>query len=227
MPIRFPCGICGTAVAKTHRAVFCDVCEHWVHIKCNNITFSQYCILVEDDTESSWCCHSCFNSALPFSFIDNDNFLLTNVAGKNPEISELENIDCNVGGRNKELINEISNMILQNQNLNPDETEFNCGYYDIEKIIKSKFVSNNFFSIIHHNIHSLQSHFEELKYLLQCVSIEFDVIALSECKLYKNTIPLIDINLPQYDLEYTPTEASKGGTALYISKKHKYIPRTD
>ena len=42
MTIKFPCGICNTAVAKTHRAVFCDVCNKWVHIKCTGITASQY-----------------------------------------------------------------------------------------------------------------------------------------------------------------------------------------
>ena len=225
MPIQFPCGICEGAVAKTHRAVFCDVCTRWIHIKCNNISSTQYNSLVEDESEDKWCCLKCLNSAIPFSNTDNDNFLLTNVAGKNPEQCYLDNVDCNIGGRNKELIEEISKMILHNQHLDADNMDFPCKYYDIEKIINSKIVRTDFFSIFDHNIHSLQAHIEELKHLLRCVDIQFDVIALSETKIQKNKFPFIDI--PEYSFEHTPTEAAKGGTALYISKKLTCFRRSD
>ena len=35
---KFPCGICAKAVAKNHKAACCDICNLWVHIKCNNVT---------------------------------------------------------------------------------------------------------------------------------------------------------------------------------------------
>ena len=203
------------------------MCNHWIHLKCNNTTSTEYNSLIEEGSACSWCCQKCINLAIPFSDIEKENFLLTNVAGQNPDICELDIVDFNIGTKNKELVDEISNMILHNQNLDPDEVGFPCEYYDIEKIIKSKFESTHFFSTIHHNIHSLQAHFEELKHLLQCVPIEFDIIALSEVKLLKGQNPVIDINIPNYALEYTPTEATKGGTAIYISKKHKYIQRKD
>ena len=40
-----------------------------------------------------------------------------------------------------------------------------------------------------------------------------------ETKLMKHTDPTHDINIPNYNIEHTPTEASKGGTLLYISDK--------
>ena len=34
MPTRYPCGICLKPVAKNHKAVKCDYCDLWIHIKC-------------------------------------------------------------------------------------------------------------------------------------------------------------------------------------------------
>ena len=53
-PPRYPCGVSSRAVAKTHRAVLCDVCEVWQHIRCVNIAPSEYVKLnASDDQESS------------------------------------------------------------------------------------------------------------------------------------------------------------------------------
>jgi DNA-directed RNA polymerase subunit RPC12/RpoP len=41
-PIQYPCGICGRSVNSNHRAMSCDNCEHWVHIKCGNISPVEY-----------------------------------------------------------------------------------------------------------------------------------------------------------------------------------------
>ena len=43
-PIKFPCKMCQKPVANNHRAVVCDNhnCQQWVHIKCGNITPSEY-----------------------------------------------------------------------------------------------------------------------------------------------------------------------------------------
>ena len=50
---------------------------------------------------------------------------------------------------------------------------------------------------------------------------------ISETKLQKNTPPIHDISIPNYTIEHTPTEATKGGTLLYISNKFDYKPRKD
>ena len=36
-----------------------------------------------------------------------------------------------------------------------------------------------------------------------------------------------NINLPNYSIEYTPTESDAGGTLLYISNNITYKPRKD
>ena len=39
--------------------------------------------------------------------------------------------------------------------------------------------------------------------------------------------PTVDINLPGYTAEYTPTESSAGGTLIYISNELTYKNRGD
>ena len=63
--IKHPCRICHRAVATNHRAVNCNACHFWIHIKCNNLTGTQYRKLMDDDT--SWLCLKCVNEALRFS----------------------------------------------------------------------------------------------------------------------------------------------------------------
>ena len=42
MGVRYPCKICKFGVKKNHKAVHCDRCEQWVHIKCNQINKETY-----------------------------------------------------------------------------------------------------------------------------------------------------------------------------------------
>ena len=71
-------------------------------------------------------------------------------------------------------------------------------------------------------------HKDDLDTLLDTLKLEFDIIALSETKLTKGTNPISDVLLPKYhEPVSTPTEASKGGTLLYISDKLDYKPRKD
>ena len=34
---KFPCKICSKSVTKNHKAIYCDLCDIWVHTKCNEI----------------------------------------------------------------------------------------------------------------------------------------------------------------------------------------------
>ena len=99
--------------------------------------------------------------------------------------------------------------------------------YSVEQFTKKKFKNKNNFSVFHLNIASLQYHLEDLKILLSTLEHDFDIISISETKLKQNTPPTIDINIPDYHFEHTPSNANKGGTLIYISNKHNYKPRMD
>ena len=42
MAVKFPCKICKKPVAQNHKAIFWDICDTWVHIKCNKINNQTY-----------------------------------------------------------------------------------------------------------------------------------------------------------------------------------------
>ena len=61
---KFPFGICEKTVAAKN-AVYCDICNKWVHIFCNNIT--RYCYRKLQKDETPWYCNMCIRQAMPFS----------------------------------------------------------------------------------------------------------------------------------------------------------------
>ena len=62
------CPVCNRSVAKNHRAVSCDSCTRWCHIKCGGISVKQY---KEFDARQSfsWVCPPCLDilQQLPFA----------------------------------------------------------------------------------------------------------------------------------------------------------------
>ena len=72
MPAKFPCKICNNPVAKNHKAVECDNCGLWVHIKCNKINTQTYKYLQKESC--AWYCISCSSKIFPFSNLNEDDF---------------------------------------------------------------------------------------------------------------------------------------------------------
>ena len=67
-PVRNPCGICRRPVAKNHLAVQCEACYFWHHIKCENISPTEYSVLCGDD--KAWICKNCLNFHFSDSFLE-------------------------------------------------------------------------------------------------------------------------------------------------------------
>ena len=82
-------------------------------------------------------------------------------------------------------------------------------------------------SFFHFNISSLPHYFEEFSTILTENKLDFDVLGISESRIKLNRTPIISLQLPRYNLEYTPTESSNGGTLLYIKKDIKCKCRED
>ena len=77
------------------------------------------------------------------------------------------------------------------------------------------------------NIFSVPYNFDQLPTLLSEINISFDDIEITEPGLKKQTIRTTNIDINRYNLEHTSTEASCGGTLLYIKNKLSYISRKD
>ena len=84
------------------------------------------------------------------------------------------------------------------------------------------------FGLFHVNIASLDKHIGDLNLILSQLKYNFDVIGISEHKLFKDTSPYNNINIPGYlEFIFEPTETTHGGTGFYIKDNIDYITRED
>ena len=77
------------------------------------------------------------------------------------------------------------------------------------------------------NVCSLTKNFDDFNILLSELNVSFDIPAIRETRLKKDSSNPINLQLSNYSIEHTPTESSAGGTLLYISKKLSYQLRND
>ena len=71
--IAFPCSICSKAVHNRHRAIECDTCKQWVHIKCNKLDAKDY-KYHQENPNAPFLCLKCSEEYLPFSLLNNNQF---------------------------------------------------------------------------------------------------------------------------------------------------------
>ena len=75
---KFPCRFCTKNVHDKDKAVQCDLCELWIHIKCNNLNYLDYRYL--QNCDEFWYCIECCSTISPFnSLSSNKKFPLKRV----------------------------------------------------------------------------------------------------------------------------------------------------
>ena len=71
---KFSCRICAKNMHDKDKAAQWELCEFWIHIKCNNLNYLDYTYL--QNCDESWYCIECRSSVFPFnSLSSNKNFL--------------------------------------------------------------------------------------------------------------------------------------------------------
>ena len=68
----FPCGICHKKIIAHGKSVYCNHCKFWVHIRCNNISNSEYEELQKEPDDVLWFCLKCTTVMFPFGSLDNE-----------------------------------------------------------------------------------------------------------------------------------------------------------
>ena len=86
---------------------------------------------------------------------------------------------------------------------------------------------NSCLSLFHINTCSLDKNFEHLEYLIKSTNINFNIIAISETKILKDTNIVKNILIPNFPFESTATESTTGGTLLYIADHIAYQNQND
>ena len=222
MPIKDPCSICCNSVRGSRDQIQCNICGLHVHRKCSYITPSQ--LETIKNLQEPFYCSTCVNNEIPFSNQNNNDFYATQTLGLNAD-TNIEHLNITLNNTDKKQIRQISNLILETDDPDNENSNF-CKYYSVDEFSNKKFSKNNF-SIFHLNIASLQYHIEDLRILLETLEHTFDIISISECGIQKNYPPTTNIDLQNYNYEYTATDTNKGGTLLYISNKNSFKPRKD
>ena len=87
----FPYRLCPKKVTDYDNAILCDLCQTWVHFKCNHLNYMDYEYL--QVCNEPWYCLSCSNTVFPFCNLNNQNFL--NFIGKNNTITSSETNNLN------------------------------------------------------------------------------------------------------------------------------------
>ena len=100
-----------------------------------------------------------------------------------------------------------------------------CKYYhnkQLKELISDKKIFSNGLSLLHLNISSLPFHIDEFTNLLSELNSNFKIIGITETRLTTKKDPVNSIEIPNYNIEHTPTESDKGEALLYISKEINY-----
>ena len=124
------------------------------------------------------------------------------------------------------LYNQFNNTSPK-KNSDP-ENVVNSTFYDIDQIQTLKYLDKHkSLALFHINARSLNKSFNDLFHVLKCTNKVFDIIAVSENRITKQTSLTTNINLKNYAIEFTSTESSAEGTLLCIASHLSYIPCTD
>ena len=149
--VNFPCKICCKPAAKNRDSIQCDKCDTWVHRNCNKINKQTYRLL-QKDRNSQWFCIICTKDFLPFSDLNNDEFIHT-VKSKKVKFTHVIR---------KKLTAEASSFQQIDSNLNANQDK----YYLPSDFKQIKMDVKNNLNFFHLNISFLPYHFPELHTLL-------------------------------------------------------------
>ena len=121
------------------------------------------------------------------------------------------------------LFNQFNSIPQTYDHKDPENVVW-CKYHDLGEVQSMKIPDkNSCLSLFHINTCSLNKNFEDLEYLIKSTYTNFDIIAISETRILKDTNIVKNINIPNFSFEFIPTEATAGETLLYITNHLAYL----
>ena len=214
----FPCGICHKKIPARGKSVFCNHCNLWVHIRCNNISNSEYEELQKEPDDVPWFCLKCTAVMFPFGSLDNE------------ELSNLYEFDFPSfldSMPSFEITSGLTNLPnLEDYDIDEHlPSNVNSSYHTPQDFTLD--TSTNDLLLFHTNIRSLSFHFDELLSTLSNLKINFDVIGVSEtCNSFDNPTKT-NVEIPGYSYFPSQSHTQNGGVALYVKSGFTPIPRPD
>ena len=122
--IKFPWKICENNVTYCDQAIQCDLCDSWVHIKCNDLNYIDYKFL--QNSNDPWFCISCCSEIFPFSTVKNKTFI-SNFYDSNSKSKSIDEKNSPLllkpSEHLKHLVNQFNNMLSSPDNISFDDPE--------------------------------------------------------------------------------------------------------
>ena len=171
--LKFPCSICYKVVLANQRAIQCDACSLWCHIKCDGTNLESYKNIM-DNMEITWKCLVCKikfqHENIPFTLYDDTELLNISNSESMKFCDQLPSLQTILEGSKFDELecNEVDHN-LPNRLINK--------YYSVGEVHKLNTSKN--FNIFHSNVNGLVSIMDLLHEVLSSTS-DFDVIAISE-----------------------------------------------
>ena len=216
------------------KAVQCDLCKFWIHIKCNNLNYLDYRYL--QNCDESWCSIEFCSTIFPFnSLSSNKNFLACCISTDcDSNFMQLKEIGNDHNGllllkplpTIELLVYQFNNATPENNN-DPEKIS-SSKYHDIDEMHNIKIPhKNKSLSLFHINACYLNKTFDDLQHLLSTTKKVFNTKAISETRITKPVSLLSNLNLNNFSFEFNPAETSAGGTLPYITNHLSYKRRND
>ena len=124
---KFPCGICSKNVNENHHAICCDICDQWVHIRCNLLCEKDYNSLKNnpesDQPKNDFYCMTCINNILPFNKLSDSDYYSIVQRGVvlSDEVIPNAGLQITVGPRSKDRV-----QVVQTRLWNVRVRDFKC-----------------------------------------------------------------------------------------------------
>ena len=169
-PTKYPCGICNRNVTDGQKSIYCNNCNLWVHIRCNETSVSEYNELVKECDDIPWFCLSCTKTMFPFGSLEKEELLNLHDNNFPSWVDSMPSFEITSG-----LIN-LPNL----SDYDIDEhlpSNINSSYHTLQDLCTLNIVENDF-TLFHMNVRSLSLHFDELISTLAVLKISFDVIGV-------------------------------------------------
>ena len=187
--IKLPWKICENNVTNCDQAIECKLCDSWVHIKYNDLNYSDYkCLQNSNDPRF---CISRRSETLPFNTVKTKTFI-SNFYDSNNKSKNIDDNDSSLllkpSEHLKHLVNQFHNMSSPADDINTDDPEntVSSKYYDVDELQNLKITNKSkSLSLFHINSCSLSNNFDDLQHLLSCTNISFDIIAITETRITK------------------------------------------
>ncbi len=224
---KFPCTICNKNITKAQKALLCNGCDEWTHIKCNGTSEKSYeYFSLNVDPNVNWFCLVCTvkSNYENFAFTLCDNHHLYNINMSN-SMSVLDYLP------NEDILDETSQYPCFSHSSDNDDGELTT-----PELLSTKYHTAHEFqtldlkerlNIFHSNVNGLESKFDTLSTFLAGSTTPPDLIGITETSEQNNSSFISNVSLSGYKLYSTPTNLSKGGCCIYVNDDFDAFDRAD